>query len=644
MSAGARGALAAIGRALVADRRLLLAIAATYHLFLLFAQFGFLEQLQRSLDGDGVRAAMAAMGIAGLLASLGMGRRLERFEATRAVSFGLALAAVVAAASPFARAPFALAATAAAIGLSVGILTVALAGNLARLSRSGRPALVVGAGTGLAYLLSNLPPLFAGSIELRAWEPALLAAVAAFLPPRGAGEPSPPLANRETLPLAAAAIAFLLLVGLDAAAFAVLHGAPALAAVSWDGGAWTLVQGIVHFAAAFAAGLWLERGRWKVALLATWGLFALAFPILAAGGPSARAGAWLYAIGIAIYSTALVAFPALAEPAAGRPGWRAGVLYGISGWVGSALGVGMAQDLGRVPTTAVLGAGALLVGTFALVRGRQSQGSWLAAAVVPALVGALGLGATGCAGRSPLDDRSAVARGRAVYVAEGCIHCHSQFVRPGTRDEALWGPARALDRAEQPPLVGMRRQGPDLANVGLRRSDFWQRVHLANPRALIPGSRMPSYADLFAGDGRRGSDLVAYLGSLGAGHADERARQVAALPPETATGAPSAARGARLFAALCAPCHGASGRGDGALAASIARPAMDLAKGFFIHLPPGLDAAGERRELERLVRFGAPPTSMPGHETLRPGEVADLVEFVLRLAGPRRPPGAERGS
>jgi cbb3-type cytochrome c oxidase subunit II len=107
--------------------------------------------------------------------------------------------------------------------------------------------------------------------------------------------------------------------------------------------------------------------------------------------------------------------------------------------------------------------------------------------------------------------------GRQVYINEGCIHCHSQFVRPGTIDEELWGEARdpEFSRSQAPALIGNRRQGPDLMNVGVRRVRDWQRMHLINPRLVAARSRMPSYAHLFASGDPRGEALLDYLDSLG---------------------------------------------------------------------------------------------------------------------------------
>jgi cytochrome c oxidase cbb3-type subunit 2 len=107
--------------------------------------------------------------------------------------------------------------------------------------------------------------------------------------------------------------------------------------------------------------------------------------------------------------------------------------------------------------------------------------------------------------------------GRQVYIAEGCIHCHSQYIRPDSIDEALWGDAREPDfsRYQNPALIGNRRQGPDLMNVGLRRTREWQRKHLRDPREIVPTSRMPSYDHLFSLDEPRGEALLDYLDSLG---------------------------------------------------------------------------------------------------------------------------------
>jgi cytochrome c oxidase cbb3-type subunit II len=119
-------------------------------------------------------------------------------------------------------------------------------------------------------------------------------------------------------------------------------------------------------------------------------------------------------------------------------------------------------------------------------------------AVVIAVIPGLVLSRTPpLAGVVPLDD--AAARGRQVYVAEGCSYCHTQQVRPLAQDR-VWGRASvAGDYAyDTPQLLGTERTGPDLTNIGARQpSDVWQSIHLYEPRSLVHGSIMPAYPWLF---------------------------------------------------------------------------------------------------------------------------------------------------
>ncbi|MGL5251876.1 MAG: cytochrome-c oxidase, cbb3-type subunit II [Moraxella sp.] len=86
--------------------------------------------------------------------------------------------------------------------------------------------------------------------------------------------------------------------------------------------------------------------------------------------------------------------------------------------------------------------------------------------------------------------------GRDIYIREGCHVCHTQMVRPLRAEVERYGPySRAAESTwDHPFLWGSKRTGPDLARVGGRYSDDWQREHLINPQALVPESVMPSFA------------------------------------------------------------------------------------------------------------------------------------------------------
>jgi cytochrome c oxidase cbb3-type subunit II len=85
--------------------------------------------------------------------------------------------------------------------------------------------------------------------------------------------------------------------------------------------------------------------------------------------------------------------------------------------------------------------------------------------------------------------------GRDVYIREGCGNCHSQMIRPFRAETERYGHYSVAGEFvyDHPFLWGSKRTGPDLARVGQRYSDEWQRLHLLNPRDLVPESNMPAY-------------------------------------------------------------------------------------------------------------------------------------------------------
>jgi len=91
--------------------------------------------------------------------------------------------------------------------------------------------------------------------------------------------------------------------------------------------------------------------------------------------------------------------------------------------------------------------------------------------------------------------------GRDIYLREGCYNCHSQMIRPFRAETLRYGPYSVAGEFvyDHPFQWGSKRTGPDLHRVGGKYSDEWNRIHLNNPRDLVPESNMPAYAWLSTG-------------------------------------------------------------------------------------------------------------------------------------------------
>jgi cytochrome c oxidase cbb3-type subunit 2 len=85
--------------------------------------------------------------------------------------------------------------------------------------------------------------------------------------------------------------------------------------------------------------------------------------------------------------------------------------------------------------------------------------------------------------------------GRDIYLREGCYNCHSQMIRPFRAETERYGHYSVAGESvyDHPFQWGSKRTGPDLARVGGRYGDEWHRIHLHNPRDLVPESNMPAY-------------------------------------------------------------------------------------------------------------------------------------------------------
>ena len=116
--------------------------------------------------------------------------------------------------------------------------------------------------------------------------------------------------------------------------------------------------------------------------------------------------------------------------------------------------------------------------------------------------------------------------GRDVYIREGCYNCHSQMIRPFRAEVERYGHYSVAGEFvyDHPFQWGSKRTGPDLHRVGGRYSDDWHRIHLLNPRDVVPESNMPSYPWL-ARDAANAADIEAKMRALrtvGVPYSDEQ--------------------------------------------------------------------------------------------------------------------------
>lgn len=115
--------------------------------------------------------------------------------------------------------------------------------------------------------------------------------------------------------------------------------------------------------------------------------------------------------------------------------------------------------------------------------------------------------------------------GRDVYIREGCYLCHSQMIRPFRAETERYGHYSVAGEFvyDHPFQWGSKRTGPDLARVGGRYSDEWHRVHLINPRDVVPESVMPAYPFLADAvlDGKLTPRKLEVMRTLGVPYTDE---------------------------------------------------------------------------------------------------------------------------
>lgn len=353
-------------------------VAGIYVFFLIFAQFGFVHGLRGAgMSVEAIHRTLGVMALAGIITSVLSVVIMRRVQARYVGTFGLLTASLAGGlaglgfhAAGFGTPLFVLVAVLTGVGL--GAATVAAAVLLRAFTGGRALGLHVGAGTGLAYLVCNIPGIFDAAPATKGWfgaAAALGGAVAAWagrtrLEVRD-GSRYRALGRREAVGLAT--VAFLGLVWFDSAAFTVVQSSTQLRSAHWGAPQVLWMIGATHVLAAIAAGVALDRGRFEMVL-------ASALVLLVAGhlGFSGSAEFWpgmVYAAGVSLYSTALAAFAALGPAQAGLPpAARAASVYSVSGWMGSVAGIGLAETFGHVPAWAAPVAGVLLAGVLVRLR------------------------------------------------------------------------------------------------------------------------------------------------------------------------------------------------------------------------------------------------------------------------------------
>jgi cbb3-type cytochrome c oxidase subunit II len=610
-------------------------IAVTYVYFLIFAQFAFLHRLDAlGISGAHLKSVMAAMALGGILLSLLAPRVRLLPSPIRRLQLAFGIAAVAAFSSLALLNTVAALVVSLLIGAGLGLLTVTLVTHLREWTGTSSALLKVGLGTGIGYFCCNVPWFFTAAPQTQAaisGSLCLFGILLANFPAEPGSEPTPASegANSFANPFVLVVLSFTALIWLDSAAFFIIQNTTALKAGTWQGSAHLWANGFLHLAAAFFSAFLLRRRGLSIVLAAAVGALAFACFLLLDPAGTLAASAF-YPIGVSLYSVALVAYPSLLSPAAtiGERARQAGWIYAIAGWIGSALGIGMGQNLGHVPPAfvALASIAVLLPVLLRIFRSRPRELALVSVVLFIAFV-IYRIQPTAPVAASP----TAVERGRMLYISEGCIHCHSQYVRPNTADVLMWGPVENLDEIhhEKPPLIGNRRQGPDLAQVGARRSPLWLKMHLYNPREVSGSSIMPSYAFLFRD--QRGNDLVAYLASLqgpdAAKHiADEQSWH---LPPQAVADA-DPADGQRLYNQYCATCHNADGRTRLKWQSEFTESPAILTSGL---MSVGTDISARSARIDHLahiIKFGIPESDMAGHEYLPDKDIASLSTWLAQ--------------
>ncbi|NWJ45901.1 MAG: cbb3-type cytochrome c oxidase subunit II [Chloroflexi bacterium] len=249
------------------------------------------------------------------------------------------------------------------------------------------------------------------------------------------------------------------------------------------------------------------------------------------------------------------------------------------------------------------------------------------------------------------------ARGRQIYISNGCVYCHTQYVRPQDWNAAGGGKASRVAQAGdyvflQTMLLGSERTGPDLSQEGGIHPDDWHKAHFKNPRYTSPQSIMPQFS--FIKD-QELDDLIAYVQSLGGKAADARVSQMRAQQDEVLKGwytsyethlaqikemvpptwrdlksamtptTRSLLHGKQIFLSNCVGCHGQNGNGRGPASSSMKPDPADFTR-------VELQVSASDGQFYQYLLFGLPGTSMPAWgDFLTVNDIWDTINFLRTI-------------
>ena len=362
---------------------------------------------------------------------------------------------------------------------------------------------------------------------------------------------------------------------------------------------------------------------------------ALAFACLLLLDPArAITASVFYPIGVSLYSVALVAYPSLLSPAAtyarsaaarpdgSTPSPAGSALHSASAWARTSAMSRLRSSLSPPPSF-------LLPVLFRLFRDRPRELALtglvlLIAFVVYRIQPSLPVAA------SP----SAVERGRLVYISEGCIHCHSQYVRPNTADVLMWGPVEKPRRDSPATPAAHRQSPPGAGSVAGRRSPLRPLAQDA-PLRSARSQRLVDHAVLcISFPGQRGNDLVAYLASLGAPAAEQHIvdEQQWHLSADAIASA-NPADGPQLYNRYCATCHNADGRTRLKWQSEFIESPAVLTARSALRVRSTAEGSAICRSIDHLaqiIKFGIPNSDMAGHEYLSDNDIASLSLWLAQ--------------